>query len=87
MKTVEPGEAADQIVDAVRRNYHEITVPSDMYYTNKVLKPKAKQHNSNNSSPRLAFDLIMMGSDDEVADITISATSSSLPIHTCLSRR
>lgn len=36
MKVVEPGEAADQIVDAVRRNYHEITVPSDLYYTNKI---------------------------------------------------
>ncbi|XP_026738787.1 epidermal retinol dehydrogenase 2-like [Trichoplusia ni] len=36
MKTVEPGEAADQIVDAVRREYHEITIPSDLYYTNKI---------------------------------------------------
>ncbi|CAB3256258.1 unnamed protein product [Arctia plantaginis] len=36
MKTVEPGEAADQIVDAIRREYHEITIPSDMYYTNKI---------------------------------------------------
>lgn len=36
MKVVEPGEAADQIVDAVRREYHEITVPSDLYYSNKI---------------------------------------------------
>ncbi|XP_022821732.1 17-beta-hydroxysteroid dehydrogenase 13-like isoform X2 [Spodoptera litura] len=36
MKTVDPGDAADQIVDAVLREYHEITIPSDMYYSNKV---------------------------------------------------
>lgn len=36
MKPATPGEAADQIVDAVRRNYVEITIPSDMYYTNKI---------------------------------------------------
>lgn len=36
MKTVAPGDAADQIVNAVRRNYFEITIPSDMYYQNKV---------------------------------------------------
>lgn len=36
MKTVEPGDAADQIVDAIRREYHEITIPSDMYYSNKI---------------------------------------------------
>ncbi|KAJ8735860.1 hypothetical protein PYW07_007480 [Mythimna separata] len=36
MKTVEPGDAADQIVDAIRREYHEITIPSDLYYTNKL---------------------------------------------------
>ncbi|KOB67200.1 Short-chain dehydrogenase [Operophtera brumata] len=36
MKTVEAGDAADQIVNAVRRNYVEITIPSDLYYTNKL---------------------------------------------------
>ncbi|XP_050554588.1 17-beta-hydroxysteroid dehydrogenase 13-like isoform X2 [Spodoptera frugiperda] len=36
MKTVDPGDAADQIVDAVLREYHEITIPSDMYYSNKI---------------------------------------------------
>uniref|UniRef100_A0A2A4K3Z4 Short-chain dehydrogenase/reductase 3 n=2 Tax=Heliothis virescens TaxID=7102 RepID=A0A2A4K3Z4_HELVI len=36
MKTVDPGDAADQIVDAVRKEYHEITIPSDLYYTNKI---------------------------------------------------
>ena len=44
MKTVDPGDAADQIVDAVLREYHEITIPSDMYYSNKIfnlLSPSA----------------------------------------------
>ncbi|KAG6441854.1 epidermal retinol dehydrogenase 2 isoform X2 [Manduca sexta] len=36
MKVVDPGEAADQIVDAIRKEYHEITIPSDLYYTNKI---------------------------------------------------
>ncbi|XP_047019875.1 epidermal retinol dehydrogenase 2-like isoform X1 [Helicoverpa zea] len=36
MKTVDPGDAADQIVDAIRKEYHEITIPSDLYYTNKI---------------------------------------------------
>lgn len=36
MKIVSPGEAADEIVDAVRRNLQEITIPSSLYYVNKV---------------------------------------------------
>ncbi|XP_068626801.1 17-beta-hydroxysteroid dehydrogenase 13-like [Battus philenor] len=32
MKVVDPGEAADIIVDAVLRNYQEITIPSEYYY-------------------------------------------------------
>ncbi|KAJ0182274.1 hypothetical protein K1T71_001643 [Dendrolimus kikuchii] len=36
MKTIDPGDAADQIVDAIRRDYHEITIPSDLYYGNKI---------------------------------------------------
>lgn len=36
MKIVTPQEAADNIVDAVRRNYLEITIPSSLYYVNLV---------------------------------------------------
>lgn len=33
---VEPGDAADQIVDAVRRDVLEISIPGNMHYTNRV---------------------------------------------------
>lgn len=36
MKILTPQEAADSIVDAVRRNYYEITIPSSLYYINMV---------------------------------------------------
>ncbi|XP_073958301.1 epidermal retinol dehydrogenase 2-like [Choristoneura fumiferana] len=39
MKIVTPQEAADNIVDAVRRNYLEITIPSSLYYVNLFLRP------------------------------------------------
>ncbi|CAH0690497.1 unnamed protein product [Chilo suppressalis] len=38
MKILSPGEAADKIVDAVRRNYHEITIPSSLYYINQMCR-------------------------------------------------
>ncbi|XP_049883050.1 epidermal retinol dehydrogenase 2-like isoform X1 [Pectinophora gossypiella] len=38
MKIVSPQEAADNIVDAVRRNYHEITIPSSLYYVNMICR-------------------------------------------------
>lgn len=38
MKLIPPGEAADQILDAVRRNYGEITIPSSLYYVAKVCR-------------------------------------------------
>ncbi|KAJ8736039.1 hypothetical protein PYW08_006695 [Mythimna loreyi] len=43
MKILSPQEAADSIVDAVRRNYHEITIPSSLYYINMICRtlPKA----------------------------------------------
>ncbi|XP_045524137.1 17-beta-hydroxysteroid dehydrogenase 13-like isoform X2 [Pieris brassicae] len=34
MKIISPQEAADNIVDAVRRNYTEITIPSSLFYIN-----------------------------------------------------
>ncbi|XP_013183981.1 17-beta-hydroxysteroid dehydrogenase 13 [Amyelois transitella] len=34
LKIVTPDKAADDIVDAVRRNYYEITIPSSLYYIN-----------------------------------------------------
>ncbi|XP_073958427.1 uncharacterized protein [Choristoneura fumiferana] len=36
MKMVEPGDAADQIVDAVRRDVLEISIPGNMHYTNRI---------------------------------------------------
>ncbi|XP_061709311.1 17-beta-hydroxysteroid dehydrogenase 13-like isoform X1 [Cydia pomonella] len=39
MKIVTADEAADNIVDAVRRNYSEITIPSSLYYVNSFLRP------------------------------------------------
>ena len=36
MKVVDPGEAADMIVNAVRREVVEITIPSDLHYMNRV---------------------------------------------------
>ncbi|KAM3967718.1 17-beta-hydroxysteroid dehydrogenase 13 isoform 1-T1 [Aphomia sociella] len=38
MKILTPQEAADNIVDAVRRNYHEITIPSSLYYINMICR-------------------------------------------------
>ncbi|XP_013183978.1 epidermal retinol dehydrogenase 2 [Amyelois transitella] len=38
MRVVEPEEAADQIVDAIRREYLEITVPSELYYISKLYR-------------------------------------------------
>lgn len=38
MKIVTPQIAADNIVDAVRRNYFEITIPSSLYYINKICR-------------------------------------------------
>ncbi|CAG9136809.1 unnamed protein product [Plutella xylostella] len=38
MKIVSPQDAVDKIVDAVRRNYPEITVPSSLYYINQYLR-------------------------------------------------
>ncbi|XP_022126313.2 17-beta-hydroxysteroid dehydrogenase 13 isoform X2 [Pieris rapae] len=34
MKIISPQEAADNIVDAVRRNYSEMTIPSSLFYIN-----------------------------------------------------
>ncbi|XP_073958426.1 17-beta-hydroxysteroid dehydrogenase 13-like [Choristoneura fumiferana] len=33
MKMVEPGDAADQIIDAMRRDINEVTVPSNLHYS------------------------------------------------------
>ncbi|CAB3241143.1 unnamed protein product [Arctia plantaginis] len=38
MKILTPQEAADNIVDAVRRNYNEITIPSSLYYLNMICR-------------------------------------------------
>ncbi|CAG9796330.1 unnamed protein product [Diatraea saccharalis] len=38
IKILTPGEAADKIVDAIRRNYHEITIPSSLYYINQMCR-------------------------------------------------
>lgn len=38
MKILSPQEAADSIVDAVRRNYYEITIPSSLYYINMICR-------------------------------------------------
>ncbi|CAH2050868.1 unnamed protein product, partial [Iphiclides podalirius] len=38
MKIVSPQVAADSIVDAVRRNYAEITIPSSLYYINQICR-------------------------------------------------
>ncbi|XP_053615105.1 17-beta-hydroxysteroid dehydrogenase 13-like isoform X2 [Plodia interpunctella] len=38
MKIVTPDQAADAIVDAVRRDYYEITIPSSLYYINLVCR-------------------------------------------------
>ncbi|PZC81390.1 17-beta-hydroxysteroid dehydrogenase 13 isoform X1 [Helicoverpa armigera] len=38
MKILTPQEAADSIVDAVRRNYYEITIPSSLYYINMICR-------------------------------------------------
>ncbi|XP_072939320.1 17-beta-hydroxysteroid dehydrogenase 13-like isoform X2 [Epargyreus clarus] len=38
MKIISPQEAADNIVDAVRRNYNEITIPSSLYYVNQICR-------------------------------------------------
>ncbi|GBP38693.1 hypothetical protein EVAR_22341_1 [Eumeta japonica] len=38
MRIVSAGEAADRIVDAVRRGHVEITIPSSLYYVNKVCR-------------------------------------------------
>ncbi|XP_075976959.1 17-beta-hydroxysteroid dehydrogenase 13-like isoform X2 [Anticarsia gemmatalis] len=38
MKILTPQEAADSIVDAVRRNYYEITIPSSLYYINQICR-------------------------------------------------
>lgn len=38
MKILSPQEAADKIVDAVRRNYQEITIPSSLYYINMICR-------------------------------------------------
>lgn len=43
MKIVKPEEAADKIVDAVRRNYDEITIPSSLYYLNKICRVFPKE--------------------------------------------
>lgn len=39
LNVVKKTDAADQIVDAVRRNYLEITVPSDLFYKSRVRCP------------------------------------------------
>lgn len=38
LKILTPQEAVENIVDAVRRNYQEITIPSSLYYINTVRK-------------------------------------------------
>ncbi|KAJ0182273.1 hypothetical protein K1T71_001642 [Dendrolimus kikuchii] len=38
MKIVTVQEAADNIVDAVRRNYFEVTIPSSLYYINQICR-------------------------------------------------
>ncbi|KAF9420314.1 hypothetical protein HW555_003375 [Spodoptera exigua] len=43
MKILTPQEASDQIVDAVRRNYNEITIPSSLYYINLICRVFPKQ--------------------------------------------
>ncbi|XP_047985635.1 17-beta-hydroxysteroid dehydrogenase 13-like [Leguminivora glycinivorella] len=37
MKMMEPGEAADMIIDAVRKNVYEVTLPHSMHYGNRFL--------------------------------------------------
>ncbi|XP_026319793.1 17-beta-hydroxysteroid dehydrogenase 13-like isoform X1 [Hyposmocoma kahamanoa] len=43
MKIVTAQEAADNIVDAVRRNYTEITIPSSLYYINMICRAMPKK--------------------------------------------
>ncbi|XP_068626413.1 17-beta-hydroxysteroid dehydrogenase 13-like [Battus philenor] len=38
MKILSAQDAADDIVDAVRRNYNEITIPSSLYYVNQICR-------------------------------------------------
>ncbi|XP_045780063.1 17-beta-hydroxysteroid dehydrogenase 13-like isoform X1 [Maniola jurtina] len=38
MKILSPQEAVEHIVDAVRREYHEITIPSSLYYINQMFR-------------------------------------------------
>lgn len=38
LKILTPQQAADNIIDAVRRNYHEITIPSSLYYINQICR-------------------------------------------------
>ncbi|VVD05746.1 unnamed protein product [Leptidea sinapis] len=38
MKIITAQEAADNILDAVRRNYSEITIPSSLYYINQMFR-------------------------------------------------
>ncbi|OWR40948.1 hypothetical protein KGM_215703 [Danaus plexippus plexippus] len=38
MKILSPKEAVQDIIDAVRREYNEITIPSSLYYTNQFLR-------------------------------------------------
>ncbi|XP_050669807.1 epidermal retinol dehydrogenase 2-like [Leptidea sinapis] len=37
MKVVEPGEAADIIINAMRREYTEISIPQDLHYLNRYI--------------------------------------------------
>ncbi|CAG4953985.1 unnamed protein product [Colias eurytheme] len=37
MKVVEPGDAADTILNAVRREYNEVTIPQDLHYVNRFV--------------------------------------------------
>lgn len=36
LKVIEPGDAADTIIDAMRRDQTEITIPQDLHYVNRV---------------------------------------------------
>lgn len=36
LRILSAAEASEKIVDAVRRNYDEITIPSSLYYINQV---------------------------------------------------
>lgn len=58
MKILSPQEAADNIVDAVRRNYHEITIPSSLYYINQVRREQNNGSKFNRWISKLGFAIL-----------------------------